>query len=217
MVPLLKTTGSCRMRRGEFEDVWGPTEGEEETEEEIEAWVEINRAGRATVSIQGFHHFLKPEIFRGLANGESEVVVSRDHFDKISVRMPTFLSLSAVCDKRRKIWRPPQIEQKSNKMMATDGSSVFKLHSVQFGEMVKLDERVNLDEMVKLDERVNLGERVKLSEMVKLGEMVSPSSQPTSTCSHFLQFPVNPLKRNHLKIDIRAQYVKADVYEGKVS
>ena len=53
------------MRRGEFEEVWGPTEGDEESEEEIEAWVEIRGAGRATVSIQGFHHFLKPEIFRG--------------------------------------------------------------------------------------------------------------------------------------------------------
>ena len=126
-------------------------------------------------------------MFLGLVNGESEVEVRRDHFDKISVRMPTFLSLSSVWDKRRKIWRPPQIEQKSNKMMASDGSSVFKLHSVQFGEMVKL------------------------------GEMAKPSSQPTSTSSHFLQFPVNPLERNHLKIDIRAQYVKADVYEGKVS
>ena len=53
--------------------------------------------------------------FSGLANGESEVVV-RDHFDKISVRMPTYL------------------KQRPN----TDVSSVLKLCSVHFGEMVRV-------------------------------------------------------------------------------
>ena len=71
--------------------------------------------------------------FSGLANGESEVVV-RDHFDKISVRMPTCLSLSSVWDRRRKRWWLPQTKQRPN----TDGSSVFKLCSVHFGEMVRV-------------------------------------------------------------------------------
>ena len=57
------------MTRGGLEGVWGPREDlsqeREETEDEIAAWMEIGSAGRATLSLQGFHHFLKPEIFRG--------------------------------------------------------------------------------------------------------------------------------------------------------
>ena len=52
------------------EEVWGEGEEEglvhgEEGEEEVEAWLEIPTAGRVTLSIQGFHHFVKPEIFQG--------------------------------------------------------------------------------------------------------------------------------------------------------
>ena len=57
------------MTRGGLEGVWAPREDlsqeMEETEDEIAAWMEIGSAGRATLSLQGFHHFLKPEIFRG--------------------------------------------------------------------------------------------------------------------------------------------------------
>ena len=64
-----------------IEEVWGEGEeeglvhgGEEEEEglvhgeaeeEEVEAWLERSTAGRVTLSIQGFHHFVKPEIFQG--------------------------------------------------------------------------------------------------------------------------------------------------------
>ena len=52
------------------EEVWGEGEEEglvhgEEGEEEVEAWLENPTAGRVTLSIQGFHHFVKPEIFQG--------------------------------------------------------------------------------------------------------------------------------------------------------
>ena len=62
------------------EEVWGDGEeggllnGEEEREclfhgeeeeEEVEAWLENSSAERVTVSIQGFHHFVKPIIFQG--------------------------------------------------------------------------------------------------------------------------------------------------------
>ena len=59
------------------EEVWGEGEEEglvhgeeglvhgEEEEEEVEAWLESPTAGRVTLSIQGFHHFFKPEIFQG--------------------------------------------------------------------------------------------------------------------------------------------------------
>ena len=52
------------------EEVWGEGEEEdlvhgEEEEEEVEAWLESATAGRVTLSIQGFYHFVKPEIFQG--------------------------------------------------------------------------------------------------------------------------------------------------------
>ena len=118
--------------------------------------------------------------FPGLINEESEVVV-RNHFDKISVRMPTYLTLSgSAWLKTRKRWWRPQSKLNPNTI---DGSSVFKLCSVHFGQM---------------------------SEMVNW-------VQPTSTTSHLCHFPINPFNRSHLKIDIKAQYVKADVEEGQVS
>ena len=51
------------------EDLWGQR-GDLFEEEEILGscfcfWTEVVTGGRATLSIQGFDHFLKPEIFRG--------------------------------------------------------------------------------------------------------------------------------------------------------
>ena len=52
------------------EEVWGEGEEEgllnrEEEEEGVKAWLENCSAGRVTLSIQGFHHFVKPIIFQG--------------------------------------------------------------------------------------------------------------------------------------------------------
>ena len=61
-------------------------------------------------------------VFSGLINGDREIVV-RYHFDKISVKLPTFLTL----------WQL-QVHAKPITTMATYGSSVFKLRSVQSGD-----------------------------------------------------------------------------------
>ena len=61
-------------------------------------------------------------VFSGLINGDREIVV-RYHFDKISVKLPTFLTL----------WQL-QVHAKPITTMATYGSSVFKLCSVQSGD-----------------------------------------------------------------------------------
>ena len=56
------------MRRG-VEDEWGPTGGvfqEDEKDEIVAVWTQIaGGGGRATLSVHGFHHFLKQEIFQG--------------------------------------------------------------------------------------------------------------------------------------------------------
>ena len=171
-----------RMTRG-VEDLWGPSGDlfQEDEKDEIAAWTEISRGdGRATLSVQGFHDFLKPEIFQGdvtlsphlycnniafsgLINGGREIVV-RYNFDKISVKLPTFLTLST-----NRSWQP-QVQAKPI-TMATYGSSVFKLRSVQSG-----------------DYRVSV--------------------QSTRSAVQFFQFQVNPLERSHLKIEIKALYDK---------
>ena len=66
-------------------------------------------------------------VFSGLINGDREIVV-RYHFDKISVKLPTFLTLST-----KRSWQL-QVHAKPITTMATYGSSVFKLRSVQSGD-----------------------------------------------------------------------------------